>query len=77
MSSNWLVMTYAGTSCDLIFLIVGLHNKQVQIPIDAPGHVGVFIHPDSIINDRVLVSTSKSYGGGSPNIAHHVQFFRL
>ena len=52
-------MTCAGTSYDLILLIVGLHDKPVQIPIDVPGLVGVFIPPDLIVSDQDLVSTSK------------------
>ena len=58
-------MTCARTSYDLILLIVGLHNQQVQIPINVPERVGVFIYPDSIINDQDSVSTFKSWSPGT------------
>ena len=36
MSTNWPIMTCAGTSYNSILLIVGLNDQPVQIPIDEP-----------------------------------------
>ena len=54
-------MTCAETSYDLIIFIVSSCDQQVQIPIDAPGLVEVFILFDSIISNQYLVFTSKSW----------------
>ena len=41
-------MTCARISYDSILFIVGLYDQPVQIPIDVPGLVRVFIPPDSM-----------------------------
>ena len=53
-SNNWKGINY-----DLTLVIVGLHDEQVQIPIDAPGLAEVFIPPDSIVSVRGPVYPSK------------------